>query len=333
MKLKYYLRGLGIGIVVTAILLSVSLHSKTKPMSDEEVKKRAIELGMEDKYDTAVLTDSVSINEVAMNEESKEDESVAKEKNVDENAKISAGENADQNAENNADQDDENSAEKNADNNVDNNADENTDNNAEVKTEEVNPKAEEALKKADEAVDASQKAADDAVEKAKDLANHTEDAAKDIEKAADDITKKADDLTKKVDNTEKTTGDIEKQIDQANQKADDVAQKSNDLTEIKTDDDAKPQKEENTSKPSDMEKSTDSTKTAMKELKITVAGGDGSMTVAKKLKEIGIIDDAVAFDNFLCQNGYDRKICTGVHIFKATDSKEEIAKNLTRKTN
>lgn len=45
MKLKYYLRGLGIGIIVTAILMGVTL-SGPKNMSDEDVKKRAVELGM-----------------------------------------------------------------------------------------------------------------------------------------------------------------------------------------------------------------------------------------------------------------------------------------------
>jgi len=45
MKLKYYLRGIGIGMLVTAIILSISFLNKNK-MSDEEVKARARELGM-----------------------------------------------------------------------------------------------------------------------------------------------------------------------------------------------------------------------------------------------------------------------------------------------
>ncbi len=46
MKLKYYMRGLGIGMVVTAFILSVVLDKDTKAMSDEEVMARAKELGM-----------------------------------------------------------------------------------------------------------------------------------------------------------------------------------------------------------------------------------------------------------------------------------------------
>lgn len=43
--LKYYLRGLGIGIVVTTIILTVVFNMRGK-MSDSEIKERASELGM-----------------------------------------------------------------------------------------------------------------------------------------------------------------------------------------------------------------------------------------------------------------------------------------------
>ena len=53
MKLKYYLRGLGIGIVVTAIIMTVALGNK-QTMTDDEVIKRAKELGM---IENSVLAD------------------------------------------------------------------------------------------------------------------------------------------------------------------------------------------------------------------------------------------------------------------------------------
>lgn len=47
MKLKYYMRGLGIGIILSATILSISFHASSKPqLSDEEIMKRAEELGM-----------------------------------------------------------------------------------------------------------------------------------------------------------------------------------------------------------------------------------------------------------------------------------------------
>ena len=52
MKLKYYLRGLGIGIVVTAIIMSTT--NKPEEMTDAQIKMRALELGM---VEESVLAD------------------------------------------------------------------------------------------------------------------------------------------------------------------------------------------------------------------------------------------------------------------------------------
>ena len=48
MKLKYYLRGLGIGIVVTAVIMGVSANGKPVAMTDAQIVARARELGMVD---------------------------------------------------------------------------------------------------------------------------------------------------------------------------------------------------------------------------------------------------------------------------------------------
>lgn len=45
MNLKYYLRGLGIGIIVTALIMSIAAGGK-ETLSNEEIKERAIALGM-----------------------------------------------------------------------------------------------------------------------------------------------------------------------------------------------------------------------------------------------------------------------------------------------
>lgn len=46
MKLKYYLRGLGIGIIVTAVIMGVSSGHRKETLSDREIKERAAALGM-----------------------------------------------------------------------------------------------------------------------------------------------------------------------------------------------------------------------------------------------------------------------------------------------
>lgn len=52
MKLKYYLRGLGIGMIVTALILGISFSNRqeqaSQPMTDDQIKERAAELGMVD---------------------------------------------------------------------------------------------------------------------------------------------------------------------------------------------------------------------------------------------------------------------------------------------
>ena len=46
MKLKYYLRGLGIGILVTTIIMTIASPKKEASLSDEEIIARAAQLGM-----------------------------------------------------------------------------------------------------------------------------------------------------------------------------------------------------------------------------------------------------------------------------------------------
>ena len=41
MNLKYYLRGLGIGIIVTALIMGIVAGGKGRSLSDEEIIKRA----------------------------------------------------------------------------------------------------------------------------------------------------------------------------------------------------------------------------------------------------------------------------------------------------
>ncbi len=46
MRLKYYLRGLGIGVIITTIILAFVLEKKPQALTDAQIKARAKELGM-----------------------------------------------------------------------------------------------------------------------------------------------------------------------------------------------------------------------------------------------------------------------------------------------
>lgn len=56
MERRYYLRGLGLGILITAIIMGAA-QSGSKEMSDEEVRQRARELGM---IENTVLSEPVA---------------------------------------------------------------------------------------------------------------------------------------------------------------------------------------------------------------------------------------------------------------------------------
>ena len=57
MKLRYYLRGLGIGIVVTALMMGMTLEAGGRPLTDAEIRAKALTLGMVD-------ADSVSLSQM-----------------------------------------------------------------------------------------------------------------------------------------------------------------------------------------------------------------------------------------------------------------------------
>lgn len=69
------------------------------------------------------------------------------------------------------------------------------------------------------------------------------------------------------------------------------------------------------------------TSTAVKS--VTIVSGDGSYTVAKKLAEAGVVNSAAAFDTFLCENGYDKRLHTGTFQIPADAGDEQIARIVT----
>ena len=75
MELKYYLRGLGLGIVVTAVIMGLALSGK-RTMTDEEVIARAKTLGMVENTESMLLSD-VAAQEDDEAQEAEETEQVA----------------------------------------------------------------------------------------------------------------------------------------------------------------------------------------------------------------------------------------------------------------
>ena len=64
---------------------------------------------------------------------------------------------------------------------------------------------------------------------------------------------------------------------------------------------------------------------------ITINRGDDSGSVSRRLYEAGLVENAKAFDNYLCNNGYSRSINPGTYEIVPGTSEEEIAKIITGK--
>ncbi|GHU41059.1 hypothetical protein FACS1894111_02720 [Clostridia bacterium] len=71
--------------------------------------------------------------------------------------------------------------------------------------------------------------------------------------------------------------------------------------------------------------------TATQWVPITIAKGEYSDKVSRKLYDAQLIDDPVAFNKYLIQQGMDTRLIGGVHSIPRGSSKEEIAKMLTQK--
>lgn len=72
MKLKYYLRGLGIGIIVTTVILTVRFSFYKPKITDEEVMTRAAQLGMVMPEENIIAEDTQETEEKQENTETTE---------------------------------------------------------------------------------------------------------------------------------------------------------------------------------------------------------------------------------------------------------------------
>ena len=67
MNLKYYLRGIGLGVIVTVVIMSIITGGRKESLTNEEIKERAKALGMiEDKVLTEYMEDRKQREEGAL---------------------------------------------------------------------------------------------------------------------------------------------------------------------------------------------------------------------------------------------------------------------------
>ncbi len=79
MKLKYYLRGMGIGIILTAIVMGFALGGRKATLSDAEIIQRAKALGMIEAESGTLSNTQTQNEEVADNDASTSDQTLDQE--------------------------------------------------------------------------------------------------------------------------------------------------------------------------------------------------------------------------------------------------------------
>lgn len=63
---------------------------------------------------------------------------------------------------------------------------------------------------------------------------------------------------------------------------------------------------------------------------LTIVSGETSWSISEALYEAGLVESVSDFDNYLCQNGYDKTIRTGTFEISKSATYEEIAKKIAR---
>lgn len=232
MKLRMYLRGLGLGMIVTALVLSFGVKSENKTMTDAEVRARAKELGMveeSEKLKDAVSKEAVNGEEAAADVTDRANEDEPAEKVTEPN---------------------------------------------EVKADGTDKSEEPAEVKKPEA---------------------TKDDAGKPEEVTEEPIKESSPEEKVEDN--KDAAEIDNKKEEIKEAARD---------EKKSEDDK-----------------------SKKPYNLTVERGYSSDRVAGILEDAGVIDNAAAFDRYLCSNGYDKRISVGSYQIPAGADYSTVAKLIT----
>lgn len=222
-KLQYYLRGLGVGIFVTAIVMGTVLPGPEKELTDAEIKKRAAELGMVDE-NSLVLSDLQGDQFVKVDSEDSLSETQEQQTEMVESTESSDVEKTE------------------------------PPESEPLETEQVN--TEEVITEEPEEV-------------------VTEEAVEEVP----------------TEETEEEGAETQEQISQPR------------VTGTVSEDESV--------------------------VTITIHSGANSYSVSKVLADTGLVDGAKSYDNFLCNEGYSKKIHTGSYVIAIGTGEEEIAKIIT----
>lgn len=295
MKLKFYLRGMGLGVLLTAIIMGVALGG-SKKVSDAEIVKRAKQLGMVEAESTlSDYSEAVKSSEEEMNADATSDQAMDKKgeevsEKVDEE-QSSSGESVSEVA-----------------------SKEKEDASAGKSSESIEAEADIALSEKN----AENAASTDSIFSAKpeEVSNEAKE-----EKAEEKVEEKVE------AQTEETVSNIEAT------KAEEAVEEKKEEKQEEVKEEKPAENTEQTSVQAEAPAQTDNSAAAASEVSYTVVvlpSGSGSDRCAVVLRDAGLVDDALAFNKYLVDRGIDRKIRSGTKQIPKDSSYEEIAAIITR---
>ncbi|WP_026494502.1 hypothetical protein [Butyrivibrio sp. WCD3002] len=293
MKLKYYLRGMGLGVLLTAIIMGVALSGSSAKISDDEIIKRARKLGMVEAENTlSEYSESARITqEIAESVETSSDTQLDTQ-----GEKIS--EEVDQ---------------------------------GESETGESVPEMDKETQEGSNLGESSE-----SIEAEPDIALSGDKATQEASTETVESSSDSNGLNSEasvVDNESvKTESEATDSASVENSSVEEQVPEENAVTE-NTETANTPDTTENTVAEQANEADTNQNQTSSGDVNyvvVVIPGGSESDTCARIIREAGIIDDGVAFNNYLVNAGLDRKIRSGTKQIPKGASFEEIARIITK---
>lgn len=291
MKLKYYLRGLGLGVLLTSIIMGVALSGKNKSMSDEEVIRRAKQLGMVEAENT------LSEYSGAQKNAEEEDDGTTSDQAVLEDGKEETKE---------ADQGESQTGESVPE--VDEKAQESA--SSGESSESIETDADIALAPEDDQTASSTESIS-----AKNTTSSQEEVSKEPVKEEVKTQPEENQGSKETSETQKSEASANETITDETSEAETENEQVNDIG----------------TEPASSEQSSNTESAAeVNYVVVVLPGGTGSDTCSAVIKEAGLVDDAIAFNRYLVNSGLDRKIRSGTKQIPKGSSYEEIAAIITK---
>lgn len=79
--------------------------------------------------------------------------------------------------------------------------------------------------------------------------------------------------------------------------------------------------------------SKETTEETLKTIAVTIVSGDDSAAASRRIYEAGVVDSAAELDEYLCSNGYSKKVVSGTYQIPENADHETIAKIITKSNN